>query len=389
VLRSAGDVGCAHCAKSGADQSCQVCTRLVCPTCAADWATCDEPSGRMVRLGRSARVRDVDPLGRLALVSHWREPLRLFDLRQLRWVPDIEIERRIYLWSRAAPPRLAADGSLVYADVDRRGGELVYRGIHWHAFGRAQDAECVADRPVHGTPISATRDRYWYITDSQHVVVMSRQRPDARPTPAAASLIMFERELPTVPQQIVKHVYEPLSRKVVQAAFVDGERDLLASASWSELALHRLVDGRSELISRAKTDIEGDVIWLAVAGPWYVAAVRRSGGAVRLQLHRLDATYALGPVARAITLAAPLLSAALSRGGRHLAIATREGLTVHDLDTAESSTFDEHTDDINYVRFASDDHLLISADADNRVILRPRTTTGYARALLTVTVDQW
>jgi len=37
VARGPGDVGCAHCTKIGATQTCQVCTHLVCDACAADW----------------------------------------------------------------------------------------------------------------------------------------------------------------------------------------------------------------------------------------------------------------------------------------------------------------------------------------------------------------
>ena len=43
---------------------------------------------------------------------------------------------------------------------------------------------------------------------------------------------------------------------------------------------------------------------------------------------------------------------------------------------------------INYVRFASDDHVLVSADCDNRLVLRPRTADGsYARPLIGIEVD--
>jgi hypothetical protein len=65
----------------------------------------------------TARVRDIDPVCRYALVSHWRKPLRLFDLRALRWVPHFAWERRLYLWTRSAPPRLRARGELIWPDV--------------------------------------------------------------------------------------------------------------------------------------------------------------------------------------------------------------------------------------------------------------------------------
>ena len=81
-------------------------------------------------------------------------------------------------------------------------------------------------------------------------------------------------------------------------------------------------------------------------------------------------------------------SAALSRDGRYFAAATpRNDLVVHDLDHESEQVFTEHTDEINHIRFGGDDHLLISADRDNRVVLRPRTATGYAKPLLSVEVD--
>src|SRR5262245_10280161 len=116
VARGPGDVGCAHCTRIGADRPCAVCTHLVCQACAADWTTCSEPSGRLVRLGLSARLRDVDPSGRIGLVSHWRQSLRLFDLRRLCWINGTRFPRSVYLWNRPHPPRLTSDGRLFHAE---------------------------------------------------------------------------------------------------------------------------------------------------------------------------------------------------------------------------------------------------------------------------------
>jgi hypothetical protein len=70
-----------------------------------------------LKLGLTARIRDVDPLGRFALVSHWRRPLRLLDLRALRWVPGVEFARLLYLWARPYAPRLTSDQHLIHADI--------------------------------------------------------------------------------------------------------------------------------------------------------------------------------------------------------------------------------------------------------------------------------
>lgn len=378
VLRGAGEVGCAHCKVIGADRSCQICTRMICEKCAGDWATCDQPSGRVVRLGASARVRDVDPTGKLALVSHWRQPLRLFDLRQLEWVEGIEIARRVYLWGREAPPRIASDGTLVYSEIDRLGGDFFFRGVQWRTFKPSASIVGDGEAPVRGTQISATRDRYWYITDTQRVVVMHREI-DESAQPTIVQLAPLDRE------RIVTRTFEPLPRKVIQAAFVDAERDLLASASWSELVLHRMVDGRLDRLGHTKTNRDGDVVWLAVAGPWHVAAVR-SGGVVSVELRRINDKDVLGSFGGALVPKGPFGTAALSRDGKHLAIATDDLLTVYDLDHGSAQTFTDHSERINFVRFASEDHVLISADTDHRVVLRPRTADGYATPLIPIEV---
>jgi hypothetical protein len=393
VLRAAGEVGCAHCTTMGADRACQVCTRLVCERCAADWSTCSEPSGRVVRLGTSARVRDVDPLGRIALVSHWRKPLRLFDLRALRWLPN-ELSRLIYLTSRAVQPRLTSDRTVVYLNVIRLNDDQLRADLRWQSFGDLPSDERSVNMPSHGTGVSAAGDHYWCVSDTQHVIVQHRAFPEERPDPEALGTILVAREKPNYQPRIVQHSYEPLPRKVVQVAYVHvaDTQKLLASGSWSELALHRIVDDHLELVTRFQTSIQGDVVWLGIGGPWFIAAIRRSAGGVRFQLHLLEPNRRgivdPGPFVREITPSAPFRTAALSRDGRHLAIATDAGLVVHDLDERTEQLFTEHTDDINYVRFASDDHVLISADCDNRLILRPRTPDGtYARPLIAIEVD--
>lgn len=393
VLRAAGEVGCAHCTTMGADRACQVCTRLVCEKCAADWSTCSEPSGRVVRLGASARVRDVDPLGRIALVSHWRKPLRLFDLRALAWLPQT-LSRLIYLTSRAMQPRLTSDRSLIHLNLIRLSESHVRADIRWASFGDLPSDEKTVAMPSHGSGVSATGDHYWFVSETQNVVVQHREFPEERPDPEALGTILVAREKPNYQPRIVEDSYEPLPRKVVQVAYlhVSDTHKLLASGSWSELALHRLVDDGLELVTKFKPSVEGDVAWLGIGGPWFIAAIRRSTGGVRFQLHLLDpggqGALAPGPVAREITPTSPFKTAAISRDGRHLAIATDAGLTVHDLDTRTEQTFTEHTDEINYVRFASDDHVLISADCDNRLILRPRTPDGsYARPLIPIEIS--
>lgn len=363
VLRSAGEVGCAHCTTIGADRACQVCTRLVCEKCAGDWATCAEPSGRTVRLGMTARVRDIDPVCRYALVSHWRKPLRLFDLRALRWVPHIAWERRIYLWARTAPPRLRAGGELIWPELNRISGELLFSGMHARDFETGHErklARVADDTPGRGTAVSATNDLFYYVSDSQRVIVLPPDGPGAS--------------------------YEPLPRKVLQAVHIDAERGLLASASWNELALHHFNAGGFTRLGHTATTRQADVRFVGVGGS-RVVAVTSTWNETFVEVYDLDRDNSLLRGATGISFAGPFRIGALSRDGRYFAAAGSSQLVVCDFDAGTRQLFNDHTDEINAVRFAANDHVLVSADTDHRIVLRPRTPTGYAAPLLTVEVE--
>src|SRR4051794_40088112 len=120
VARGPGAVGCAHCTRLGATASCEVCGHLVCPACAADWSTCALPSGKVLRLGRGARLFEVDPAGRLGLVSTWTGGLKIVDLRALRWSSPSTSSfesRRTFATSSDVRPRLTADGRLIRPEL--------------------------------------------------------------------------------------------------------------------------------------------------------------------------------------------------------------------------------------------------------------------------------
>lgn len=363
VARGAGDVGCAHCTRFGANTTCPICELQVCADCAADWTTCSEPSGRVVRLGLTARLRDVDPTGRLGLVSHWRQPLRLFDLRRLRWIRGIELSRMLWLLARSTPPRLTGDGRLMHGEwtADADDEPTLFRGIA--ALSLASDEStlvaCSGDAPQRGTAVTATGDLFYYVGATERVVAIPRGATD--------------------PWRL-----EPLPRKVIQAAHLAGEGDLLASASWCELALHDVADGRITPIWRGKPEAIGDVRWIAVAGEWLAYAVITAGGGVHVEVRHLERTEPVGRVVHR-HIASAFRGASLSRDGRYLALAVDDHVLVHELGTDHVAEFGEHTDRINLVRFASD-HLLITADTDNRIVLRPRTPSGYVRALVAIDV---
>jgi len=339
-----------------------VCTHLVCEKCASDWTTCSEPSGRVIRLGLTARVRDVDPSGRLALVSHWRQPLRIFDLRQLRWVRDIKLARGAYLWNRTRPPRLTSDGRFIYGvwrpSVDA-GNQFVFAGMRFDKLGTDRFMDVGTEAPDHGTAVSTTRDVFYYVTDTQRVALIDDGR--------AVSV-------------------EPLPRKVVHSVYFDAERELLACGGWKEIVLDHTVDGHLSRVARIETTNTGDVHWLAMAGGWLVAAIWVNGTSA-IEIRELSDNLSVGPV-RHRHVTTRLRAASLSRDGRHFAFGDYNGLVVHELATDRTTVFTEHSDEINFVSFSRDDHTLISADTDNRVVMRPRTEAGYAKPLIAIDVPR-
>lgn len=334
-----------------------MCKHLVCPACANDWSTCDQPWGRVFRLGMTARLVDVDPTAKLGLVSRWHGAMRYIDLRALRWIEDDNVPALVR--GREVRPRLTSDGRMFQHEWNVMPSEYTppYRGIAVSSLGskRTHVAKGMPE-PARCTGMSLRDDRYWYVTSSEHFAIVR--------TVATEKLEVAE--------------YQPLPRKVIQAAFFDDGRELLVSASWGEIMVHRIVGEKLEPACYVKTT--GDALWVAIAGP-YLAANVKTGPGRGITVWKLDENLAITSVVLRIEDNVGI--AALSRDGRYIAVGlTNELVLVRGLDDGSVTTFDEHTDDVSYVGFVGDDQLLVTADDDNRVILRPRTPTGYASALM-------
>jgi hypothetical protein len=373
VARGPGAVGCVHCTKLGAVVACGVCKRLVCEACAKDWSTCDQPWGRVFRLGTTGRLLDVDPTGKLGLVTRWRGPMRYIDLRALRWIEDgyvPPIHR-----GRGLRPRLSSDGRMFQADWRTTNDLTPYCGLSVSSIApKRTHTEPRAPEPVRSTGMSLRDDRLWYVTMTEQVAIIR--------TIAASTLPDHATPVTVAPIDVAAHLevalFDPLPRKVIQCAFFDDARELIVSASWGEVAVHRILGGRLDPVCHVKTT--GDVVWVAVAGP-HLAAHVKAGADRGITVWRLDANLAIASVA--LRIEEEVAIAALSRDGRYLAVGlSDERVVVYALDDGTSEIYDEHTDDVSYVAFVGDEQLLVTADDDNRVILRPRTPLGYARPLM-------
>ncbi|HUS28090.1 MAG TPA: hypothetical protein VMZ53_06260 [Kofleriaceae bacterium] len=382
VARGAGDVGCAHCTQFGARKTCRVCKLQVCDVCAADWTTCSEPAGRELRLGMGWRVRDVDPKGRFAFVTHILKAPRIVELRQLRWFGPAPIGLNLYNSLRSAPPRLTSDGLFVHADVSLVNDSTYIDGVRWHTLGATRVAVHVKDveGPHSSTCVSAVNDTFAYVTDSQRVVVMRHGPMTMDALPPAAAVVTHPgvvRHDPSLLFRFVSETYEPLPRKVISAIDLDGERDLLASVTWRELAIHRTVGGKLERVAHLDTGIHANLTFVALTGRWLAYGTHSC-----IELRPMKHDGSIGEVVQRHS--GRIGAAALSRDGAYLAVAIDSKLVVEDLERFSTAEFTEHSDGINYVRFASDDHMLISGDQDNRIVVRPRTAAGYAVPVIDV-----
>jgi hypothetical protein len=368
VARGPGDVGCAHCTKLGATQTCQVCTHLVCDVCAADWTTCSEPAGREIRLGTTARVRDVDPNGRFAIVSHWVKGPRLFDLRHLKWAGDLPISRAAFAYMRDYPPRLTSTGMVAYAEVRLNGDETTFWGVRWRTLAGGVD-EVVDIEGMQRCSMMSTSDQLAYVSQSEKVIVMT---PKLGEMPHATTALL-PRAFTGPTFGVSTRTYDPMPRKVIHAMHLTN--DILVTASWRELVNDRIVDDKLERLARIDTGIDANIEWVTLAGSVLAYFIR---GIV--EVRRVDAAYnVLDVFARH---RGDFTCGALSVDGRYLALGIGDRVLLHDLERDEQTTYEEHSDNVSFVKFAADGHMLITADDDNRVVLRPRTATDYARAVI-------
>jgi hypothetical protein len=376
VARGPGAVGCAHCRTIGATVDCRVCGHLVCPACAADWTTCEAPSGRVIRLGTTARLRDVDPTGRLGLVSRWRGAMRLLDLRRMCWVngPELPGYYRPGVMTQVVP-RLTGRGHLLHPVwvTGVEANSLVLAGLAATSVLTGEKAELETGPASHGGMVSATGDRYWFIGESERIEIV--QLATMPGTAGAVSLGPIEA------WRVDR--YEPMPGKVMQSAFVDAERELIAVGTWGGVGLYRINEGRHPPLGRAEAP--GDVRWIALGGHRLAAIV---GGRAAITVWRLKDDLTIGGVMYHHSCASRVRAASLSRDGRYLALGLADdSVELHALDTATVTRFTEHTDRICLVAFAGDDHLLVTADNDNRVVLRPRVADGYARVAMPVALS--
>lgn len=377
--KTPGAVGCAHCQAFGAERACQSCGRAVCAACADDWSSCPQRKALEVRLGLGARLRSVDPSGRLGLVSTWSWRLLLVDLVAAARI-DVDLGRHAAeVASARAWPQLAVDHRLVRLEVDSSGS---YQGASIKALGGATHV-------IDALPSGPTALNW-------------NSQPKALQTCTDQALVLVPRAdevVEVIDVATAKRVSAlSVAGQVIHAVGASSRDDLAVLGGWGRAWIFRCSTG--QLLGTLETP-EGDVEWIGTAAG-RVALITQGGTKGRqLQVLQLnDARTAvqrvnlqtdehaglstvMGAAVRLDLAAQWSVAADLSPDGRLLALAVKAGdsrsaLQVIDLASGGEQTLEGHTDAIHFARFVDGGRLLVTADMDNRVILWPLDGTRIA-----------
>lgn len=375
-----GQVVCAHCTRADAVDACLSCTRQVCARCRVDWTTCPVPCGRELRLGTGGRLHDVSYGGQLALVANWRGRGRLLDLRRGRYLS----------WDEADAQLAAARDAISAVRLVRLSDDAGVVFPEFRTISERVGTQAVTFEIISGLHRTSLRQR---VTDS----VASNDSSTGRPE----SIDPREDELwlsrggdwvwhPTMDEKVQlfdlehggRHRVIPVPRTVLQATWFDGPSRILATGVYGRVLLHRLVGDGCEKLAELELP-DADIISLELSmGVLFVLAGRR-GGEATLSLYRL-ADDSLGPAHYSRRVHGALL-AAMTTTGSHIAVGrTDHVVELHQPRSRTCIELDGHTDRLRLLRFVRQDSELVSADDDNRIILRPLTGGTYASRVLPV-----
>jgi hypothetical protein len=352
---------CAHCRSEAAAQTCRHCGSAVCERCFGDETTCSVPRARVLRLGLGRRLRRIDPQGRLALVSGWHRLLRLYDLARGQALDAPGVLPML----TPQVSSIARDGRVVWPSFSMASNNQapIFRGAH---IGSVRDGSAdvvLARRPVSPRElVLCPAGRYlWFRTASETVQVWDLEAGD-------------------------QDEYDPLPGSVLQAASLDTEAGLLATATYGRACVHRLHGSEAQRLGTLRVLHDADNVWLGLAARCLVVvsdyrglrghvirafALDAAGVPEREPFYVYEETDAAAGARRKVRPQRPIV-ASLSQHGRYLAMAT-EGYEValHDLGRKRVQYLGGHTDVIATVAFTDGAQSLVSGDHDNRVIIRP------------------
>lgn len=372
ATKTPGVIPCAHCRAQVAAETCSLCARQVCVTCVARWQSCDTPLARELRLGMGWRLLDVDRDGVLGLARHMlTRRTRLLDLKRCAWIADVE---------PPADARLRRDGRAVVllsqANASQRDVMTEYSvRIEVTNLRRNRSKRFLLSTSSPGT-------RSWSLSSGGTYVCQIRRDE-------MLGLI----ELATGAYALSA----PLPGKVIHAAAMNETTNHIVAATFGQV---RLLEHTKPPRPRvAFRPAAGDIGWLACTDTSVVVVTRNAAGG-EIEVWSTEPPFDLlaewhpsgfvrdSPV---MTAATELLGQSLgepfnwdeprgfdaSRDGSFVAIAVGKHIRLYDVARQQVSELTGHTDTVNLVRFVAGDSMLVTADRDNRVMVRPRAGGSY------------
>jgi len=352
--KTPGVIPCAHCKQRPSQQTCAICTREVCAPCALAWQSCETKVARETRLGMGWRLTEVDGQGKFGLISHvFTKRTRLVDLKQLAYVRTaaqlkdtvlLKGGRALQLFNNRnqSATEVMPTFTVVMTVTDMRTGRYTQFVL---------DESSPGVRAWHTT---RAETHLWMLTEDEtlHIVELDTGR---------------------------RTLHRGFPKIMVHAVAIDDEvNDLAAVGSYGSVALFGLA---GEFTSYGSVRLaDGDVAGLAIAGSTIAVIVRASSAGPSvgglLQVWSASEPRVFRHTSQLVGDDRPRWNEgsafAISDSGRFIAVGTaNDQVTLFDVDSGRAKTLTGHTDNVNLVRFVANDTLLVTADRDNRVILRP------------------
>lgn len=364
--RVIGATRCAHCRAAEAVDNCSVCRNAVCAACAADWTTCPEPVGRELRLGMGRRLRFVTANGRLGLVRDALSPDMWVDFRHMRWTRLAAPAGDVPHGESHTEPQPMPGRRWIgrRRELIKHGKSRTWRHLGYDLVDEEGAILCAwtAAPELPRWTLAPDYSLAWAVSSDQRVCTFELEPP-----------YRFSAR-------------EVLPGHALQAFDFDVAAGLAAAGTWGGVTVYRTGETWSPA---GQLDVDADVGWVGIAGGrvavvvdrkrsdtlkvWAVDADGKPNGALHTSDHA-DGLRSLG---------------AITPDGRHLALATARGdrVLLFDLELGDVTELGGHTDDVCLIAFVDNGQRLITADCDNRVIIRPRTDRGYAEQLRPAALD--
>ncbi|MCA9666754.1 MAG: hypothetical protein KC503_14240 [Myxococcales bacterium] len=364
--------GCAHCQKLGADIGCSGCGRMICAECAKTWRSCTQPKAQMMRLGLGQRLRACCAHGARGISVSLLRRHTAVDLDRLAR-GDERLDRKL---SGALWPLVTRRGEIV---------EVLYSV-------NADPGLSLRICELEGAKLGEPGEHIGLEWTNQGPKALENSEDDA-----LCALLRWDEAIEVFDVVERKRLTRITERGVAFVATVlHSGSDRLIGAGFQHLYIFEARSGRR--IYSYALDLPFGVDWIGLANGF--AMVIGSSMIVEEAPARAVCVYRLNAEGLPIETIQPLphvftrrrrVVAACSDDGRLIAIGNASDqpdvrgapLLIVSRD-GDCQLLAGHSDAVVFLRWVKDERggeALVSADADNRVIIWPRSGDALVREM--------